>query len=93
MTHGNATHRDTGSKEYQAWICMKRKNKNICKRWLHSYENFLADVGRKPEPPPGQRLLLSRLDLSKPYEPGNVDWITQGQQNRIRNQHLTFQNS
>ena len=72
MTHGNARHRDTGSKEYHAWIHLKRKSE-ICESWRHSYENFLADAGRA-HVIPGKRVGLRRLDPSKPYGPGNVIW-------------------
>lgn len=72
--HGNATHQDTGSAEYKAWIGLRCKRRELtCDRWNQSYEAFLEDMGRKP---PG--LVLGRLDRSKPYLPDNCEWMTQG---------------
>jgi hypothetical protein len=59
----------------------------VCERWI-SFENFLADVGEKPI---GRS--LDRVDNSRGYEPGNVQWSTpKGQaRNRRSNSILEFQ--
>lgn len=49
----------------------------VCERWLHSYENFLADVGRKPSP---QHSLDRYPDPDGNYQPSNVRWATRKQQ-------------
>ncbi len=46
--------------------------------WLVSYQAFLADVG--PRPGPGYS--LERKEVNGHYEPGNVVWATQVEQNR-----------
>ena len=47
----------------------------VCDRWLESIENFVADVEGEIGPrPSGGRYLLTRIDKSKNYEPGNVCW-------------------
>jgi hypothetical protein len=42
----------------------------ICPRWL-VFENFLADMGDKPE-----GFTLDRINNDKGYEPGNCRWAT-----------------
>jgi hypothetical protein len=44
----------------------------ICPRWLESFQNFLADMGRKPQPD----LTLDRIDPEGNYEPSNCRWIS-----------------
>ena len=48
----------------------------ICERWLNSFENFLADMGRKPHP----SLTLERKNNEGNYEPGNCKWATRKEQ-------------
>jgi hypothetical protein len=49
----------------------------ICEQWLKSYENFLADMGRRPSP--GHS--LDRINVNGNYEPGNCRWATEEEQN------------
>lgn len=57
----------------------------MCDRWL-KFENFLADMGEKPE-----GLTLDRKDNSKGYEPGNCRWVSMlvQQNNRTNNIRLS----
>ena len=48
----------------------------VCERWRASYENFLADVGRKPSP----QHSLGRFGDVGDYEPRNCSWQTRLQQ-------------
>jgi hypothetical protein len=52
----------------------------ICERWLNSFPNFLADMGRKPSP----ELSIDRINNNGNYEPGNCRWATAKEQVRNR---------
>ena len=80
--------------EYIAWLDMKQRCANpknasypnyggrgirVCARWMHSFDNFLVDIGSRP---PGHS--LDRIDNDGDYEPGNCKWSTKQEQNRNR---------
>lgn len=81
-THGMHKH-----PAYKRWIYMKArcntdpryiaKGITVCDRWLHSFENFYADMG---DPPP--KHTLDRKDGTKGYSPDNCRWATVKEQNR-----------
>lgn len=74
--------------EYVTWQSMKNRCSNangkkykyyggagvvVCSRWLESYFNFLADMGRRPS----SEYSLDRFpDPNGNYEPGNCRWAT-----------------
>lgn len=49
----------------------------VCERWLHSFDNFLEDMG--PCPP---NLSIDRINNNGNYELGNCRWATMGEQHR-----------
>ena len=80
IKHGHAR-RNYKSYTYNTWEAMKTrclnennkdyeyyKNRYICERWM-KFENFLADMGERPE---GHE--LHRIDNSKGYSPDNCEW-------------------
>lgn len=50
----------------------------ICPRWLEGFENFLADMGRRPSP----AHTLDRKENDRPYSPDNCRWLLRKDQNR-----------
>ena len=87
----NRTHGETGSREHRTWKAMRRRCNDpnqigwvhyggrgitCCKRW-NKFENFLADMGRKPK-----GLTIERMNNSKGYSPKNCKWATWSEQNK-----------
>jgi hypothetical protein len=98
VTHGDKR-RDIRIKEYRAWCNMKARCLNpnnqafknyggrgitVCARWLDSYENFLADMGRAPS----AKHSVGRIDNKGNYEPWNCRWETRAQQTRNTRRNL-----
>lgn len=89
--------------EYRIWVSMKRRclspndpgYKNyggrgirVCARWLHSFSNFIHDMGWRPDP----HLMLERKNNDGNYDPLNCCWATRSEQNRnqrrsVKNRH------
>lgn len=47
---------------------------SVCERWKNNFNNFLTDMGEKPE-----NTELDRIDNNGNYEPGNCRWTTKTQ--------------
>jgi hypothetical protein len=87
--HGHALGH-TMTRTYSSWVSMRRRCLNptdkdfaryggrgitICERWT-TYENFLADMGERPE----GKTLDRYPDKNGNYENGNVRWATPEEQ-------------
>lgn len=99
LKHGDSIN-GVKTAEYRAWRSMKsrcynKKQKSypnyggrgiiVCDRWLNSFENFLADMGRKPSP---EHSLDRFPNNDGIYELINCRWATQEQQSKNkRNNH------
>ena len=93
------THNDSYSDTYKTWIGMRKRCKKgphyvkngvqVCDRWLHSYENFLADMGKRP----GPEYTIERKKNHLGYTPENCCWATNKEQarNKTTNNFLTYQ--
>lgn len=94
MRHGhNMSRLGKRSGTYRSWDGMKQRCLNpkatgykryggagvaVCDRWL-KFENFLADMGERPE-----GTTLDRINPERGYEPGNCRWADRSTQNRNR---------
>lgn len=96
LMHGHAK-QTKNTPEYRAWQHAKSRcfNPNVdnfqnyggrgismCERWLNSFENFLSDMGEKPEPK--HKYSIDREDNDGGYEPSNCKWKTLSEQAKNR---------
>lgn len=96
-------HNRSKTAEYRVWDGMKDRclrpanigfkryggrGITICDRWLHSFENFLADMGHRPSPLHS----IERKNNNGNYEPDNCIWaLPKEQQRNTRvNHNVTF---
>jgi hypothetical protein len=90
--NSNYKHGLTKIPEYDIWVKMKQRcynsNNNdyknygnrgitICDRWLNSVENFLEDMGKRPN----SDYSIDRINNDGNYEPSNCRWATKSEQN------------
>lgn len=84
------THRMSKTPTYKTWLKMRERCNNprasqykwygargvtVCDRWQDSFENFLSDMGIRPD-----GMTLDRRDGALGYSPENCTWATHAEQ-------------
>lgn len=99
LTHGHAK-KGRRSKTFYTWSSMKdrcfdKNNKRyydyggrgivVCKRWINSFDNFLSDMGEKPN-----GMTLERINNSLGYAKDNCRWATLKEQSRNKRNNVVI---
>jgi len=86
--------------EYRAWLAIKQRCYNkksgsykyygergikVCDRWLESFENFLKDMGKRPE-----KMSIDRINNHGNYEASNCKWSTAKEQRDNRRGRVNY---
>jgi hypothetical protein len=104
IINSNLSHGMSYTREHKCWAHMKARcyDKNdiryycygakglkVCPEWLHSFEQFMIDMGPLPSP----KHSVERIDNDKDYTPSNCKWATYTEQanNKTNNRKLTCQ--
>lgn len=100
-TSSLTTHGKRHTPTYNVWRNMRQRCKpehakqykyyagrgiRVCERWLHSFENFLADMGEMPSP----KHSLDRIDNDGHYEPLNCRWATRIEQGANKRNNIVL---
>jgi hypothetical protein len=95
--HASTEWRGRQSPTYRSWRAMRKRcyqkshdrypkyggaGITVCDRWRNSFQNFLDDMGERPE-----GMTIDRIDPAGDYEPPNCRWLD-SKENSARSRRL-----
>lgn len=101
MGRSGRTHGLTDSGTYTSWVAMKSRCTNptnpsypdygargisVCDAWRNSFDQFLADMGKRPE-----GTSIDRINTDGNYEPGNCHWASLVEQANNKKSNVRFE--